>query len=166
MKCLKCRQLLVEFSEGRLESELSQEIREHISDCGACRRELEDFQSSLILIEDTRKLERAPGPPGDFVEQVMNRVQQNNSSRPSFRRLALGITVACCLLGIGMVLFFQGGFMEKEYPVSASDGAAITRGENSDSIFSINHMKRELVRMLDQTLEVIAEGEQEWEIEI
>ena len=166
MKCSKCRQLLVEFSEGRLESELNQEIREHISDCGACRRELDDFQSSLSLIEDTRSLERIPDPPGDFVQQVMNRVGQNNSSRPSFRRFALGITVACCLLGIGMVLFFQGGFMAKEYPVPASDGAAITRDENSDRILSIDHMKRELVRMLDQTLEVMEEGEQEWEIEI
>ena len=166
MKCSKCKQLLVEFSEGRLKSELNQEIRKHISDCGACQQELDDFQSSLSLIEDTRNLERVPDPPGDFVEQVMNRVQQNNSSRPSFRRLALGITVACCLLGIGIVLFFQGGPMVKKYPVPASDGAAITRVENADSVFSIDHMKRELVRMLDQTLEVIEEGEQEWEIEI
>ena len=149
-----------------MEAELDREIREHISDCDACRRELDDFQSSLSLIEDTRSLERIPDPPDDFVKQVMNRVQQNNSSQSPFRRFALGITAACCLLGIGMILFFQGGFVAKEYPVPASDGIAITRVENSDRILSIDHMKRELVRVLDQTLEVIEEGEQEWEIEI
>jgi len=166
MKCSKCKQLLVEFSEERLESGLNQEIREHISDCGACRQELNDFQSSLSLMEDTRNLERVPDPPGDFVEQVMNRVRQNDGGHHPFRRLAFGFAIVCCLLGLGTALLFHEGTPKKQYTPPVSDGTAAVETEIPESMRSVDYVKQKLVRMLDQTLEIIEEGEQEWEIEI
>ncbi len=170
MKCSKCKQLLVEFSEGRLEGELEQEIRKHISDCGACQQDLDDFRSGLRLMDDARSFENIPRPPADFAEQVMNRVRQNHRGYSRgyspFRRRAFGITAMCCLLGLGMILLFHGEFLEKQSPAPVSDGAPTVETETPGNILSVDHMKRELVRMLDQTLEVIERGEQEWEIEI
>ena len=38
--------------------------------------------------------------------------------------------------------------------------------KTSTDILSVERMKRELVKMLDQTIETIERGEQEWEVEI
>lgn len=167
MKCSKCKRLLVGFSEERLTDESYQEIRKHISDCSACRQELDDLRSSLRLVGDARELEAIPDPPGDFAERVMSRVHQDSVNYSPFRRLAFGLIAVSCLLGLGMVLLFYGGFLERQYPVPpASEDKMMVETEDPDNMLSLDHIKRELVRVLDQTLEAIERSEQEWEVEI
>ena len=71
--------------------------------------------------------------------------------------------MACCLLGLGMALFFYGGFWEKQMPMP--NNVAVVKPETLSGP-PPDRVKREMVRLLDQTLEAIERGEQEWEIEI
>jgi hypothetical protein len=133
-----------------------------------------------------------PEPPADFAERVMDRVRQNarihcwsklQHSKFPFRRIASGVLAACCLLVLGAMLFFHAGFSERQNSISMPDRTS-TEGTDLESpngveVFTsrsdwgpdagtppLYHAKMELVRLLEQTLEIIERGEQEWEVEI
>ena len=160
MKCIKCRRLLMELSEGRLEGELAQSIREHLAVCDSCRRELYSLKSSLQLMDDAKRFEAIPEPPADFAERVMDRVHRGVKSHFPFRRLVYGIVAVCFALAIGAGFYME--FREEQSPPPRPDGNVLSDADTA----SLYHAKMELVRLLGQTLEIIERGEKEWEIEM
>jgi hypothetical protein len=162
MKCIKCRRLLMELPEGRLEGALAQSIREHLAGCDSCRRELYGLQSSLQLMEDAKRFEAIPEPPADFAERVMDRIHQGAKTNFPFRRLVSGIVAICFVLAIGAISLFYMEPWEKQSPPPRSDNNVVSDVDTA----SLYHAKMELIRLLGQTLEIIERGEKEWEIEI
>jgi len=170
MKCSKCRKLLIEFSEGRLEGELGRTLQKHIENCASCRQELDSFQSSLELMDAARRLRKVPYPPADFVGQVMQSVAQNADARIYHKRLAFGVLALCCLLALGALLF-PSRISERQSMTEESSGIpAVETDRNVPDYANIRqtkvHIGTELARLLGQALEVIERGEQQWEIEI
>jgi hypothetical protein len=162
MKCIKCRRLLMELSEGQLEGALAQSIREHLAGCDSCRRELYGLQSSLQLVDDAIRFQAIPKPPADFAERVMDRIHPGVKSHFPFRRLVSGIVVVCFALAIGAISLFYMEPWEKQSPPPRPDNKVISNADMA----SLYHAKMELVRLLGQTLEIIERGEKEWEIEM
>ena len=162
MKCIKCRRLLIELSEGQLEGTLAQSISEHLAGCDACRRELYGIQSSLQMMDDAKRFQAAPKPPADFAEQVMDRIRRGVKTSFPFRRLVSGIVAICLVLAIGAISVFYMEFWEKQDPPPRPDSNVLSNADMA----SLYHAKMELVRLLGQTLEIIERGEKEWEIEM
>jgi len=109
MRCSKCRRLLVEFSEGWLEDKLVQEIRDHLTECILCRRELDDLRSSAELLRSAGLFNKRVLAPSDFTaERIMDRIRQRAKVHlESSRSFVLRIAVACCLLAFISTLFFH-----------------------------------------------------------
>ena len=177
MKCSECRKLLVELSEGLLENGLEQRVRGHLSACEACRRELEDFRSSLGLILHAESLGKSADPPADFADRVMARVRQDMKARFPSRGLVLGALAACLLLVFGAIMLYRTGFREKQSYQPVPDNAVFAlRSDHGDAaraapipeadMESLYYAKMELARLLTRTLETLERGEPEWEIEI
>jgi anti-sigma factor RsiW len=162
MKCIKCRRLLMELSEGQLEGASAQSIREHLAGCDSCRRELYGLQSSMKLMDDAKRFEAAPEAPADFAERIMDRVQRGVKSHFPFRRLVSGIVAVCFVLAIGAISLFYTEPWEKQNPAPRPDNNVLSDADTA----SLYHAKMELVRLLGQTLEIIERGEKEWEIEM
>ncbi len=162
MKCSKCKRLLMELSEGQLEGALAQSIREHLAGCDSCRRELYGLQSSLHLMDDAKRFEAIPDPPADFAERVMDRIHRGVKKHFPFRRLVYGIVPVCFALAIGAISLFYMEPWEKQSPPPRPDSNALSGADTA----SLYHAKMELVRLLEQTLEIIERGEKEWEIEM
>jgi hypothetical protein len=162
MKCIKCKRLLMELSEGRLEGALAQSIREHLAGCDSCRQELYGIQSSLQLIDDAKRFQAVPKPPADFAERVIERIHQGEKTNFPSRRLASGIVTVCFVLAIGAISLFYMEPWEKQSPPPRPDNNVISDADTA----SLYHAKMELVRLLGQTLEIIERGEKEWEIEM
>jgi len=162
MKCIKCRRLLMELSEGQLEGALAQSIREHLAGCDSCRRELYGIQSSLQMMEDAKRFQTIPEPPADFAERVMDRIHRGMKTHFPFRRLVSGIVAICFALAIGAISLFYVEPWEKQTPPSRPDHNVLSNADTA----SLYHAKMELVRLLGQTLEIIERGDKEWEIEM
>ncbi len=162
MKCIKCRKLLMELSEGQLEGTLAQSIREHLAGCDSCRRELYGLQSSLKIMDDAIRFQAAPEPPADFAERVMDRIHRGVKTHFPSRRLVSGVVATCFVLAIGAISLFYTEPWEKQSPPPRPDSKAISDADTA----SLYHAKMELVRLLGQTLEIIERGEKEWEIEM
>jgi hypothetical protein len=162
MKCIKCRRLLMELSEGQLEDTLAQEIRDHLARCEVCRRYFDSLQSSLQLVDDAKRFEVIPEPPADFAERVMDRVQRGVKNHFPSRRLVYGIVAICLALAIGAISLFYMEPWEKQSPPPRPDNNVLSDADAA----SLYHAKMELVRLLEQTLEIIERGEKEWEIEM
>jgi hypothetical protein len=162
MKCSKCRRLLMELSEGRLEGALAQSIREHLAGCDSCRRELYGMQSSLQLVGDAKRFQSVPDPPADFAERVMDRIHQGIKTNFPSRKLVSGVVAVCFALAIGAISLFYTEPWEKQSPPPRPDSKVLSDADMA----SLYHAKMELVRLLGQTLEIIERGEKEWEIEM
>lgn len=162
MKCIKCRRLLMELSEGQLEGVLAQSIREHLAGCDSCRRELYGLQSSLQLVDDAKRFQAVPDPPADFAERVIESIHRGVKTHFPIRRLASGIVAICLALAIGAISLFYMEFREEQNPPPRPDSNVLSDANTA----SLYHAKMELVRLLGQTLEIIERGEKEWEIEM
>ncbi len=162
MKCIKCRRLLMELSEGQLEDSLAQSVREHLAGCDSCRRELYGLQSSLQIMDDAKRCQAIPEPPADFAERVMDRIHRGVKSHFPSRRLVSGIVAISFVLAIGAISLFYMEPWEKQSPAPRPDNNMLSNADTA----SLYHAKMELVRLLGQTLEIIERGEKEWEIEM
>lgn len=99
MKCLKCRRLLVEYSEKRLDNHALQDMREHLRECPSCRSELERLLSSIDIVRSVDIFSEIPEPPEDFAERVLAQISQKNVEHPSLAvKIMSGVAVVSCVL--------------------------------------------------------------------
>lgn len=163
MKCSKCKKLLVEFTDGRLEHKLHQEIMTHISGCEICRQELDNYQQSLRLLDDIKNSEIIPDAPDGFAEKVMEQMQQKSGNFFGLRKFTIGIALVTCLLVMGLVLYPEIWQNQNSYIAIET---IIDNSTNSVEAIPLDQARVKMVKLLDQTLEIIERGEQKWEIEI
>ncbi len=71
MGCEEIRELLSEYVDGTLDEKTSLRLREHLSACEACQKELASLKA---LVNELRSLEPVEAPR-DFVESLHERVE-------------------------------------------------------------------------------------------
>ena len=169
---------MVEFSEEKLGNHLNQEVIEHIEQCEKCQLEMSRFQFSLELINDAKNLERPPETPPDFAEQVMDKVRRGVKPRWPFRELAFHFTFVLCIVVLVAVSLFRTGFVDRQdsLNMAARESVEVTLPDFQTGVADESdmvplhkvreHIAGELVRLLEETMEVVERGDQEWEIEI
>lgn len=87
MKCENVQDLIAEYRSDMLDSRKRQEIEQHLAECEDCRRELEEFNAVMSLVEDNiPDLE----PPVGLWNGVYNRINSPEPERSLLERLAGG----------------------------------------------------------------------------
>ena len=80
MKCSKCRKLLIEYADGRLQNTLSKELKTHLENCHRCNVELKALRTSLNLVMETAD-EVISTPSEEFIPKLRGRIEHLNSSK-------------------------------------------------------------------------------------
>ena len=70
MNCSQCRELLVGYIEGLLDSHQAEEVRLHLNDCAGCRKELEQIKA----LQNRLVANGAGHSQNDFENTVMDRI--------------------------------------------------------------------------------------------
>jgi outer membrane lipoprotein-sorting protein len=77
MNCAECRELLVAYLEGLLDTSEKQAVEEHVRECETCRTELQGLQTlQQRLVGNRQALAQS-----DLEDQVMNRIIREQSAR-------------------------------------------------------------------------------------
>ena len=93
-------ELLNDFVDGRLESELRAETETHLGQCADCRGEVEALRS---LLADAGQLPRSIEPPRDLWPGVANRLEAGSRRRRTYLRPRYAVA-AVALLAVAFSL--------------------------------------------------------------
>ena len=93
-------ELLNDFVDGRLESELRVETETHLGQCADCRGEVEALRS---LLADAGQLPRSIEPPRDLWPGVANRLEAGSRRRRPYLRPRYAVA-AVALLAVAFSL--------------------------------------------------------------
>lgn len=98
MSCQKYEDKLIDYIEGKLSSKAELELHDHLMNCAACQRELEQQQEMLNLLDhEINRIEI----PHDLMERVEEKVYQRRQKRnwkPSGWQYAAVVVALCILL--------------------------------------------------------------------
>lgn len=125
--CEKFRDMMLDY----VENGSSEEPEAHLSECEACREELEECKKMLASVKNA-----APIPPADLKKKVMLAVATDAKMRR--RRLIGHLTAAAAVFvvcaGIGIALLASGGFkaFDAEMDVNMSGGANAPMAEDQN----------------------------------
>jgi anti-sigma factor (TIGR02949 family) len=100
VKCPDIRQELSAYLDGELDNETADALHRHLTDCPACRAELEALRRTVAAVKELPEL---PAPAG-LKEEIMSQVEADAAEPGPWRRLwpvAAAILVAC-----GLFLFY------------------------------------------------------------
>lgn len=107
MKCEEIRESMPDLASGLME--VTPQIGEHLSGCGACTGKMEEFRQTMALLDEWK----APEPSPYFDVRLQARLREEMAKPQAgwmvwFRRpmLAAALTV---LMGIGVGLFVTKG---------------------------------------------------------
>jgi len=120
MKCSKCRKLLVEFQDCRLDGILATEVKAHIDNCRSCRHEADEFRYALESVIKLDKNTKMPKPSDDFLDCVMDRIRDRSVFAFYPNRLAIGMTLICWLIAFSLI-FFYVRLSEQNSQITAPD---------------------------------------------
>lgn len=110
MKCENVQDLIAEYRSNALEPDVVQEFESHIANCADCRRELEEFDAVVGLVDDNfTELEAPVG----LWNGVYNRITEPEQKPSIIDRLTGGwIRTPARALGFGAaVLVLVAGLM-------------------------------------------------------
>jgi len=130
MKCSKCKKLLFQSLKIGMKDVLTKEIQDHVAGCPNCRRELDEFQSSIGLIDTVKTIERIPMPSDNFENLVMSRIFENKKAKPSMERLVYGIAAALFVVVLGILLLWYKQTAEKLYIAELNDLKTVSGVKN------------------------------------
>ncbi|MBN2124937.1 MAG: zf-HC2 domain-containing protein [Deltaproteobacteria bacterium] len=82
MECVRVKELLSEYLDGRLGPEITEPLEEHLSSCPECAGELASLRR---LIRGLGSMEPVR-PPADFLEQIHGRLEEPSGLRKLLRR--------------------------------------------------------------------------------
>jgi len=106
MKCEDVRKLLVGYADRALAETEAGQVREHLTSCESCRRELESLQDDATLLRG----EARPDVPAYMATRVMARIRERSGARhagfgwnPVFVRVGF-VAVAAVGLWLGVAL--------------------------------------------------------------
>ncbi len=100
MECKRVRHYIESYYSGRLSARLSEQVRDHISSCDDCSRQIEFFQRLDQLLDN-----QSPIPaPEDFTMKVMQKIHSVPVPQKSspFMSRQWGMS----LVAVGLLLFF------------------------------------------------------------
>lgn len=111
MRCRKVRSFLSIYSNGETSPEISAEIKQHLDECNACRREENVYKSMKQLVSDLPQIETSD----DFTNKLFAKIGQEGFAEkrtkaymprriPFFgvARLATAASVAVIVLTLGI----------------------------------------------------------------
>jgi anti-sigma factor RsiW len=98
--CKEIQEFFSEYLDQALDEEKSQLVKEHISSCPTCRKDLEQLRKMSELLSGLGKKQ----PPPDFLEMLYRRIESRKSLDKFLRDLLkspnLKVPVALCLVGL------------------------------------------------------------------
>ena len=119
MKCDEIRELMPDLAAGL--GTLTPEVKEHVSSCAVCAGKLEDFRSTMALLDEWQ----APEPSPYFDVRLKARLREE-AAKPArgwlqwLRRPALALSLALAMV-VGVSLIQRGGL----HPPATSNGPII-----------------------------------------
>jgi len=101
-------EILIEFADGLLNPEVQKEVEVHLTECSACREEVEMFRSLSVLLEKENLL-KAPPATTNLVMQQVELHQHIMMRKAKSRRTAFGFAGIMAgffglMLGLGFIL--------------------------------------------------------------
>lgn len=104
MRCEQIRDLLSSYIDGETTIEETIEIKEHLSECIECKKELEELKTVLSLFNTLEPIE----PPEDLKYTIMAKVKSEGLKKSAFafnsrRWIAWGATAAVIFIIVGTV---------------------------------------------------------------
>jgi hypothetical protein len=123
-------------------------------------------------MEDAKNAHQTPEPSPDFTDRVMASVYRKKSRGLPKRKLAFG--VIGCIIMLIIAMYVQFGYRAQNKPpekIMVFDDTNVLAEDQTDKdaypIHRVNtYISMQLVKVLDQTIEAIERGEQQWEVEI
>lgn len=77
MNCSECKNLLIEFSEGLLDTHVKESIEQHLEECSECMKEAESF----IALKDRLLKNSQCSRPIDLEDRVMHQIAREKNDR-------------------------------------------------------------------------------------
>jgi predicted anti-sigma-YlaC factor YlaD len=101
MKCQEFRDHFDDYILGEVEPAIEIRINEHLLECDACRRDIEERET---LYKDFRDIPKA-GPPGSAFFRVKKSIRQpTRAKKPFYARWSLRTAALAATFILGMVL--------------------------------------------------------------
>lgn len=82
MRCAKVRKLMIPYQDKELAGGLTLRLKEHLCQCGSCRKYAQDLRKLDSLLESQEN----PQMPQWLYERIMHQVKTHEPQRQSFRR--------------------------------------------------------------------------------
>jgi len=105
--CRRVGDNLSAYLDGELRGEARREVEEHLAQCAACRKELEDLKATWQLLDDLE----APIVPRTFQAQVVARAEAEAAESPwrrSWRRAGVRAALSGAAAAGAAALFLAG----------------------------------------------------------
>jgi len=107
MNCQEIKKLIPIYLDGELQHQESHSVREHLTGCPACQKELEAFEASWAMLGEAEDIEPQPGFVGRFwtrlaleqswCEKVLGGLRENVRKKS----LAPALVTACVVMIVG-----------------------------------------------------------------
>lgn len=107
MDCQEIKKLIPVYLDKELEPQESQQVREHLSGCPACQKELEAFEESWAMLGELDEVRPEPGFVGRFwtrlaLEQSwQERISEAVRNGLFQKRLIPALATACIVVIVG-----------------------------------------------------------------
>ncbi len=129
MDCQRIQRLIPEYTNGELQPSEIDEVKNHLSVCAACQKELALYTKSWQMLGDWKTIEPEAGYVSRFWTKVAleqswyERLLQDLRNSVSGRRLAPVLVTACMLLIVGFFSLhvYQKQQMDTEFLASVNE---------------------------------------------
>ncbi|MBI2901042.1 MAG: zf-HC2 domain-containing protein [Planctomycetes bacterium] len=153
MECRHARQLLSEWTDGRVAGALRLGVEEHLKECGSCRREEQELRRTWELLDNYPAIEPSPG----FAARIMARVR-----RPLILRFLAPIAAAAAVVVVSLLLFLPRTSVKPVPPQATEEERELVENldllENLDTLATLEMVADESA--LGPDGKAILEGEE------
>ena len=153
MRCGAAQRLISSALDGELDSQRTQALQAHLTDCDACRRAATNFRQLGATLDSAHAAE----PRWGFVERLAKRIA--DSERPSSvrrgerrrgRLSALAVGTAAFCAGAALVIVANGNSADQPQPRS---DALATLADTTIGLSAAPSPDEQLIRLLFPALE-------------
>jgi hypothetical protein len=104
MSCADIKKQLTDYIDGSLSNDTETLLKDHISSCSLCRKDLEDLKKTISLVNNLKEVE----PPSWYAQKIMSQIKQESTQKGGLDKLkdffTIGIQIKV-LASVFTVLF-------------------------------------------------------------
>ena len=77
MSCADIKKQLTDYIDGSLGEDMNTLVKEHLSSCSSCRKDLDDIKKTISMVHNLQEVE----PPSWYTQKIMSQIRQETQKQ-------------------------------------------------------------------------------------